>query len=88
MIRLIATAIVFALLAGLARRLNLHTESRLQIMAFWGLVVFHELEIKPFFKMAPGILSIGVNAAVVVLAIVAVKISIEGLPHGLPAFRL
>jgi hypothetical protein len=81
---LVLTALGFALIAGLARHYHWHTESRLQILAFWGLALFYEVEVRAIGHTGPSFLSFAVNGCAATASIIAMKWFIEGLPPWMP----
>jgi hypothetical protein len=65
--------------AGLLSRFTFRlVETRLQIVLFWGIVVIYQLVLRPAFGRRISAPSIVLDLVVVSVAIVGVKVAIEG----------
>jgi len=65
--------------AGLLSRFTFrHFETRWQILIFWGAVVAYQLALRPAFGKRISIPSTVLDLIIVTIAIVAMKVAIEG----------
>lgn len=74
-------ALAFAAVAALCRALLRHTETRSQILAFAVVLVLFELFGRRHFGAPRSLRGFLLNLLMVVLAMVCVKLMIEGPPH-------
>lgn len=65
--------------AGLLSRFTFrHFETRWQIVIFWGLVALYQLICRPAFGRRISLASMGLDLVAVTVAIIAMKVAIEG----------
>lgn len=71
-------AIIFTV-AGLLSRFTFRTfETRWQIVIFWTAIAVYQFGLRPIFGKKISLLSTGLDVACVTIAIVAMKVMIEG----------
>jgi hypothetical protein len=77
-------SIVAAVLLGVAALLSRFTfrdvETRVQLLVFWGIVVVYHLVLRMVFARPLSRASAAIHLVVVSVAIVGMKVAIEGLP--------
>lgn len=71
-------AIIFTV-AGLLSRFTFRTfETRWQIVIFWMAIAVYQLGLRPLFGKRVSVLSTGLDVACVTIAIIGMKVMIEG----------
>lgn len=74
----IRAAMLLAIASILSRLTFRHFETRWQILIFWGIVLAYQLALRPAFGRRISLPSTALDLLVVTVAIIAVKLAIEG----------
>jgi predicted cobalt transporter CbtA len=74
----IRAAILLAGASVLSRLTFRHFETRWQILIFWGIVIAYQLALRPAFGRRISLPSTALDLLVVTVAIIGVKVAIEG----------
>lgn len=77
----LATAICFALASAAARGMLRHLKTRVQIIVYLGVAAAFELPLRRRLRQRPSMAGFLINAAAILVAVIAVKIAIDGTPH-------
>ncbi|ODP36460.1 hypothetical protein BFL28_05560 [Sphingomonas turrisvirgatae] len=77
----LATALIVGLTAGAARALLPDVKTRLQLFVALALAALFELLLRRLLGQRPSIAGFLLNVLAIIIAMVAIKIAIDGRPH-------